>query len=67
MLNILFNKVFKSNHSIDPLNLDFAFNVAKRLDEHRELVEDLLVNSFYLSKPENMTGELLILQPRMTI
>lgn len=52
MLNILFNKVFKSKHSIDPLNIDFAFNVAKRLDEHRELVEDLLVNSFYLSKPE---------------
>lgn len=46
------NNRFNSNPSIHPESIDFAFNVAKRLDEHRETVEDLLVNTNYLATQE---------------
>lgn len=43
------SKLCKS--TLPPESLDFAFNVAKRLDEHRETVEDLLASTNYLSWP----------------
>ena len=48
-------KTIHKRSNIDVKQLDFAYHVAKRLDEHRELIEDIEKNTVFFSKLEYQT------------
>lgn len=50
MLPSVLQRLMKREREISVSQLDYARNVAKRLDEHRELVEALLHNTTFFEK-----------------